>query len=64
MDGLGSLVCSFCNFLHLVLGFSCYMLLLMTVTHSPACMLPCFPCFLAIRVIEGHFSSRAKSARC
>ena len=54
----------FCYFLHLVLAFSCYLLLLTMVTHSPACTLLCFAYFLAIWVIEGHFSSRAKSARC
>lgn len=32
-----SWVCSLCNFLHSVIGFSCYLLLLMTVTCKP-CM--------------------------
>lgn len=54
----------FCNFLHLVLGFFSSLLLLTTVTFSPACTLLCFACFLAIWVIEGCFSSQAKSARC
>lgn len=40
------------------------LLLLVTVTCSPACLLPCPQCFLVIRVIKRHFSCRAKSAGC
>lgn len=59
-----ALVCSSVISCPWFLGFFCSLLLLPTVTFSPAYTLLCFACFLAIWVIEGCFSSKAKSARC